>query len=50
MAATLLPFVRREVAVSLRDLPFEKAKPILLGLMKTYDGEDRWYLETLGCV
>ena len=42
------PFVRREVAVALRDLPFEKTKPILLKLMEKYDGQDRWYLETLG--
>jgi hypothetical protein len=48
MAADTSAFVRREVAVSLRDLPYEKTKPILLGLMKNYDGEDRWYLETLG--
>jgi putative heme-binding domain-containing protein len=41
-------FVRREVAASLRDLPYEKTKPILLELIKKYDGEDRWYLETLG--
>ena len=41
-------FVRREVAIALRDLPFEKTKPILLKLIKSYDGHDRWYLETLG--
>ena len=44
------PFVRREVAVSLTDLPYEKIKPILLQLIKSYDGQDRWYLETLGDV
>jgi hypothetical protein len=48
MAADNSSFVRREVAVSLRDLPYEKTKSILLELMKNYDGEDRWYLETLG--
>jgi len=41
-------FVRREVAIALRDLPFEKTKPILLQLMETYDGQDRWYLEAIG--
>lgn len=41
-------FVRREVAVSLQDLPYEKIKPVLLQLIKTFDGEDRWFLETLG--
>src|SRR5687767_11284235 len=45
------PFVRREVAISLRDLPYEQTKNILVELIKRYDGEDRWYLETLGaCV
>ncbi len=42
------PFVRREVAIALRDLPFEKTKSILLKLMEKYDGQDRWYLEALG--
>ena len=48
MAGDNSPFMRREVAVSLRDLPYEKTKPILLELIKKYDGEDHWYLETLG--
>jgi hypothetical protein len=42
------PMVRREVAIALRDLPFEKTKPILLELARQYDGADRWYLEALG--
>lgn len=41
-------FVRREVAISLRDIPYEKSKHILLELIKRFDGKDRWYLETLG--
>jgi putative membrane-bound dehydrogenase-like protein len=41
-------FVRREVAVSLRDVPFARARPILIELMRRFDGEDRWYLETIG--
>jgi putative membrane-bound dehydrogenase-like protein len=41
-------FVRREVAVALRDTPFQKKKEILLSLASNYDGEDRWYLESLG--
>lgn len=41
-------FVRREVAASLQALPYEKTKPLLLQLIKSYNGEDRWYLETLG--
>jgi len=48
MAADNSAFVRREVAVSLRDLPYDKTKSILLEIAKSYDGEDRWYLETLG--
>ena len=42
------PFVRREVIVALRDLPYEKTKPVLLQLIDGYDGKDRWYLEALG--
>lgn len=41
-------FIRREVISSLRDSSYEKKKPLLLELIKQYDGEDRWYLETLG--
>lgn len=48
MAGDNSAFMRREVAVSLRDLPYEQTKPILLDLIKKYDGVDRWYLETLG--
>lgn len=44
------PFVRREVAVSMKDLPYHQTKPLLLQLIKMYDGTDRWYLETLGAV
>lgn len=40
-------FVRREVIISLRDLPFDKTKPVLLKLAATYDGSDRWYLAAL---
>jgi putative heme-binding domain-containing protein len=50
MATDTSAFVRREVAVSLTDLPLSKTKNILLELVKRYDGEDRWYLETLGSV
>ncbi len=42
------PFVRREVMVSLRDLSYEKTKPILIEGAKQFDGNDRWYLETFG--
>ncbi len=43
-------FVRREVLHSLQGLPYAKVKPILVQLMKSYDGVDRWYLEALGAV
>jgi putative membrane-bound dehydrogenase-like protein len=42
------PFVRREVVVSLRDIPWTDAKPLLIDLALQYDGKDRWFLETLG--
>ncbi len=48
MSTDTLAFVRREVAISLRDMPFTKTKNILIELIKRYDVEDRWYLETLG--
>ncbi len=41
-------FVRREVIISLSDMNYSKKKKLLLDLAKGYDGEDRWYLETLG--
>ena len=41
-------FVRREVLISLRDLPTEKIKPIWTKIAAKYDGTDRWYLEALG--
>jgi len=50
MAMDTSAFVRREVAISLRDLPLNKTKNILLELVKRYNGEDKWYLETLGSV
>ncbi|MEO5892924.1 MAG: c-type cytochrome, partial [Ferruginibacter sp.] len=42
------PFVRREIAIALRDLPFQQTREVLLHLVGQYDGEDRWYLETIG--
>ena len=40
--------VRREVALSLRDVTADKALPILVDIAKGYDGQDRSYLEALG--
>jgi len=42
------PGVRREAALSLRDVPADKALPILIDVLKGYDGQDRSYLEALG--
>jgi putative membrane-bound dehydrogenase-like protein len=42
------PAVRREVALSLRGMPFDQSRDILLTLATRYDGVDRWYLEALG--
>ena len=42
------PAVRREVAISLRDIPWEECKELIKDLIAGYDGEDRWYLEALG--
>ena len=42
------PAVRREVALSLRDVPFDYAREILLALARGYDGKDRTYLEAWG--
>ncbi|WP_247237693.1 PVC-type heme-binding CxxCH protein [Telluribacter sp. SYSU D00476] len=40
--------VRREVAIALRDIPFEKSGQVLTELLRQYDGKDPWYLEALG--
>ena len=42
------PAVRREVALSLRDVPFEQARDLLLILAQGYNGKDRAYLEAWG--
>mgnify|MGYP001215290553 CR=1 FL=1 len=42
------PIVRREVALSMRYIPFGKAKDILLQIAKGYDGKDRYYVEAFG--
>jgi putative membrane-bound dehydrogenase-like protein len=40
--------VRREVALSLRDVPFDSSRDTLLQLAQGYDGKDRSYLEAWG--
>ena len=43
-------FVRREVAVALRDFPFSETKPLLIELLKESDEKDKWMIETLGTI
>lgn len=52
---TLLPMaadpdagVRRELILALRNLPTEKVGDAVKTLARTWDGQDRWYLEALG--
>ena len=40
--------LRREIAVSLRDIPFDACRSILEILIDDYDGRNRYYLEALG--
>ena len=40
--------VRREVALTMRDMPAEKSVPILIKIARQFDGKDRTYLEALG--
>ena len=40
--------VRREVAVSLKGIPFSDCRDLLAQLMKGFDGRNRFYLEALG--
>jgi putative membrane-bound dehydrogenase-like protein len=48
LAADPSPAVRREVALSQRDVPFEQSRDVLLKLASGYDGKDRSYLEAWG--
>ena len=42
------PLVRREVALALRYVPFEKCRDLLLRIAAGYDGKDRYYVEAFG--
>ncbi|MES2981050.1 MAG: PVC-type heme-binding CxxCH protein [Verrucomicrobiota bacterium] len=42
------PMVRREIALSLRDIPADKSVPYLAKIAAQFDGIDRAYLEALG--
>ena len=48
MAKDTDPGVRRDVALSMRDVPAATALPILVDVARGYDGVDRTYLEALG--
>jgi putative heme-binding domain-containing protein len=48
LATDTSPAVRREVALSLRDVSFDQSRDLLLALAKGYDGKDRSYLEAWG--
>lgn len=48
MAGDSSAAVRREVAISLRDVPADKSVPILAKIAAQYDGKDRAYLEAFG--
>ncbi|MFP6899298.1 MAG: PVC-type heme-binding CxxCH protein, partial [Opitutales bacterium] len=42
------PLVRREVALALRYVPFEKSRDLLQKIAAGYDGKDRYYVEAFG--
>lgn len=42
------PAVRREVALSMADIPLAESLPIFKTLIDGYDGQDPWYLNALG--
>ena len=47
LSTDLSAAVRREVAIALRDVPYEDCRLMLLNLVKGYDGQDRYYLNAL---
>jgi putative heme-binding domain-containing protein len=48
LARDASPAVRREVSLSLRDVPIDASRELLLTLAQGYDGKDRSYLEAWG--
>jgi putative membrane-bound dehydrogenase-like protein len=48
MAADPAPMVRREIALSMRDVPASSSLPHLVTIAKQFDGKDRAYLEAFG--
>ena len=43
-----MPGVRRELILAFRNLPTDQVGEALKTLARTWDGQDRWYLEALG--
>lgn len=48
MAGDPSPAIRREVALTMRDVPLEQSREILLTIARKFDGHDRAYLEAFG--
>ncbi len=48
LASDPAAMVRREIALSLRDIPAETSVPLLVKIAEQFDGKDRAYLEALG--
>ncbi|WP_435357578.1 PVC-type heme-binding CxxCH protein [Emticicia sp. SJ17W-69] len=48
MASDQNSAIRREVAIALRDIPFENAEKTITKILQKYDGNDDWYLEAIG--
>jgi len=48
MAGDKSAAVRREVALTLRDVPADQSRDLLVKLAKQFDGKDRTYLEAFG--
>jgi putative membrane-bound dehydrogenase-like protein len=48
MASDSSPAIRREVALTMRDLPLARSQSILVEIAKRFDGRDRSYLEAFG--
>jgi putative membrane-bound dehydrogenase-like protein len=48
MAADASPAVRREVALTMRDVPFAESRDILIEVARRFNGRDRSYLEAFG--
>ena len=48
MASDPSPAIRREIALSMRDVPAEQSVPVLVKIAAQFDGKDRVYLEAFG--